>query len=182
MKVIDDVRIVKNPNDVFGGGDWRITGDVRGKNIAEQAKNFPAAWRNQASSLSVYENPEPGFRAFYRNSEGRIHIAERESKSVVLHEMAHHMEYEINGLSRASKAFLRRRYAGKVPKKLGGTYEDHEIGVSDKFNDKYIGKWYSSKATEVVTMGWEGLIHGKWSFWTGDAEWRHLILGMAAAL
>ena len=166
----------------FGGGEWTVVTDTMKAKIEAEAKRFPTEWRDKLDYIGVDVGPASA-RAFYSHGDRMMMLAKGEKASVILHELAHQVEYVVPRLSTVTKQFLRRRYNGREIRHLGGTYRLDEVGVPDEFNDRYVGKWYDGKATEVLTMGVEGVWHGRHKFWTGrDSEWRHLILGMLAGL
>lgn len=90
--------------------------------------------------------------------EGNImQMGSRFNKTVLFHELAHHLESDLNAKA-ASNGFLlkRRKSADKYRlRQLTGNsgYSNDEYAYSDEFINHYIGKVYPRGTTEVWSMG-----------------------------
>jgi hypothetical protein len=107
-------------------------------------------------------------------------------RSTATHELMHRMEYVYGGIVRAEARFYAKRTAGEVAQRLqklqkGYGYRADEIAREDKFSEPYMGKDYGGRAWELMTMGMEGLMHGKYRM-EEDDEYRRWVLGVLAGL
>lgn len=131
----------------------------------------------------IHTNVEKGIRAHYKSWSNGIHISETghsSTTSTIVHEIAHAIEYKVPDISERSKAFLKQRAGGAELKKLSkltgsNGYRDDEVAYEDEWvkrgGDHYMGKWYDSKATELITMGIERLIKDPVDFALKDREY-----------
>lgn len=120
--------------------------------------------------------------------------------STLLHEMGHRVE-AVHGrpgvdgnrpIEQAMQKFLRERAGGSQTEKLAdiypnSAYEEHETAWRDKFIDAYIGRDYSGRASEVLTMGLQFLWFPERgrrfdSFDKPDEPMRDFVLGALASL
>lgn len=165
------------------------------KGFEESLKLYPAPWveKSRTNGIVFYTNVP---RAYYDGSgdlrgEKVAHycltVGSERFKSTAAHETGHRMEDVVPRLGRAAEAYLLRRTVGETARKMNditGTsvYEDHEIAWEDKFSDAYSGKIYRHKtgefyATEIMSMGMEGLMFGKHGIWEKDREHLEFVLG-----
>lgn len=77
----------------------------------------------------------------------------------LMHEMAHHVEFEDPIALSAAKSWVLSRATGK-PEKLSvlnndDRYGDNEIAYPDRFVMNYVGRVYEYDATEVLSVGFE---------------------------
>lgn len=121
-------------------------------------------------------------RAFHRA--GVIHINAMTDTSTVMHEITHATEQQTPSVLAASLAFLAKR-AGNEPLKLlrkltGLSYRADEYAYEDEFakrgGDHYMGKYYGSRATELLTMGIERLHKDPLEFRLSDPEYFDFVL------
>ncbi len=102
-------------------------------------------------------------RAFYRQSEGSIYVNSNESTSVVVHEIAHHVECA-GTLGPVSKGFMINQTEGSKTQHLGSHFENYEVFRDDKMATQYSGKWYGLDSTEVISVGAEHLFEDPTEF------------------
>ena len=95
-------------------------------------------------------NLKMGGRAFHQGQS--IHITNKDTPAVVIHEMGHFLEEHSPGMHRKVMAFYDSRTVGEKAVSLGSGYGRGELTKKDKFIDKYMGKVYP-KASEIVSMG-----------------------------
>lgn len=131
-------------------------------------------------------------RAYAHEGKRVVNIGASGQKSIVFHEMAHHIEFGDNTVGQASLDWIRSRAEGKAQKMKDLTgnpaYKDSEIAYPDHFVSPYVGKIYAYKQggqtkikpnTEVVSMGVERLsdpaamVH----FYLKDPEHFKFVLG-----
>ena len=110
----------------------------------------------------------PNGRAFHRID--AIHITEKESTKVVIHEMGHHLEKKSPGMYKKVKAFFDMRTEGEVAEWLGRGFGPDEFFKKDKFIDKYMGKVYEFDSTEVLSMGMEYIYNNPMKLMQKDPE------------
>jgi len=120
---------------------------------------------NKLVSRSVFDGDtinyvmmKPGWRANYDDYFNEIRISPTDGVSVVIHELAHGIEYRVPGITEKTKAFFERRTQGEQWQSLreltgNQSYRDDEEAKPDRFITPYIGKNVSSKGTEIITMG-----------------------------
>jgi hypothetical protein len=105
-------------------------------------------------------------RAGARPWENSVNVgASANNRAVMMHEMAHHLEYADKSIGSASLDFIQSRATTKDPKMLKEitgnlNYRDNEIAYEDNWVTPYIGKVYEKAgkiipATEVVSVGIE---------------------------
>lgn len=92
-----------------------------------------------------------------RTGEKIISLGSRFNKTVLWHEMAHHLENDAIAKGAANGYLEKRRTSEKLHslKSLTGNsgYRSSEKAYTDSFIDPYIGKYYRDGATEVFSMG-----------------------------
>ena len=97
-------------------------------------------------------NLKKGGRAFHQGQS--IHITNKDTPGVVIHEMGHFLEEHSPGMHKKVKAFYDSRTIGEKAVHLGSGYGPKELTKKDKFIDKYMGKVYP-EATEILSTGLE---------------------------
>lgn len=96
-----------------------------------------------------------------RNSDKVILLDGDFNKTVLFHEMGHHMESD-KALLQAAQAFLKKRRESDKLFRLqdlvkNSKYRRDELAYKDSFFNPYIGKYYRDGTTEVWSMGVESL-------------------------
>jgi|GEM_PF-7098012 len=107
-------------------------------------------------------------RAYADPSKKVVNIGASGKKSIVFHEMAHHLEFADDTVGKASVSWIRSRATGQIKtlNEIMGTkaYRETEIAFPDTFINPYVGKVYATRkngkaeilpTTEVVSMGVE---------------------------
>jgi SPP1 gp7 family putative phage head morphogenesis protein len=120
----------------------------------------------------------------------RVVIDRAEFSPVVVHELAHLVEFSDPRAVARSRAFLLARTKGEPLKKLRdltgiADYRDNEVAWEDKFWSPYVGKEYGAAATEVTSMGYERIMDSLTWFVRGshrqaDEEALFFMLGQLA--
>lgn len=91
-----------------------------------------------------------------RTDEKVVNLGTHFNKTVLFHELAHHLENDPIAKA-ASNGFLIKRRLSEKPvslKKLTGhNYGKHEVAYEDHFIAAYTGKVYDDQVTEVFAMG-----------------------------
>ncbi|MGN8554582.1 UNVERIFIED_CONTAM: hypothetical protein OHV15_18560, partial [Microbacterium sp. SLM126] len=92
-----------------------------------------------------------------RTDEKVINLGSRFNKTVLFHELAHHLENDPIAMA-ASNGFLKRRRESDTKftlRSLTGNkgYGPMEVAYKDGFIDPYVGKVYPGGITEVFSMG-----------------------------
>ena len=79
------------------------------------------------------------------------------NRTILFHEMAHHLEDDPMAVAASQGFLVKRRKSEKLHKlrKLSGwsSYKADEVAYEDEFINPYIGKKYDSDVTEVFAMG-----------------------------
>lgn len=104
-------------------------------------------------------------RSFYNNNGmatlfQKSEPSDRSLKAVTVHELGHWFEDAARTTS-YSNAFIKSRLKpGEKPKQLPKSrgYDPGEIVYKDKFFDPYVGKIYTHRATEVISMGMQYMV------------------------
>lgn len=96
-----------------------------------------------------------------RSSDKVILLDSDFNKTVLFHEMGHHMESD-KALLQAAQAFLKKRRESDKLFRLqdlvkNSKYRRDELAYKDSFFNPYIGKYYRDGTTEVWSMGVESL-------------------------
>jgi len=150
------------------------TGEVRGPTYG--------AYRKQNFRVGTLEGGSA--RAYHQDGIG-IHVPSStgEFDSVMLHEYGHRVEYTNRKVKSAVQEFLADRTAGEQVRQLREVmpfngYRADELVKKDKFASPYIGKIYDSGATEVLSMGLEGVFYGRHEIMAKDQAMADFILGL----
>ncbi len=97
-----------------------------------------------------------------RVGEKIINLGSRFDRTVLFHELAHHMESDPLAMAASNGFLLKRRQSDQLFRldemtghyKKDGGYDPHEVAYKDSFIDHYIGRCYvGSDITEVFSMG-----------------------------
>lgn len=125
-------------------------------------------------------------RASANSRTGKISVDSNFNKRVLFHELGHHFEFNNPMALQAATKFRDDRAKGRktIPlRKLSNlAYNRDEYAFPDNFFDPYVGKFYSSGSTEVVSMGLQQfasestILH----LFENDREHLELVVGMAA--
>lgn len=138
--------------------------------IAENTNRYLATNRKADPRWEVYTNSQGvlalretfpcGMRTVGYESVIRVD----DSKSTMVHELAHRMEDGNPHLRAVCEEFVRRRTTDDNGERERPTryYRDKEPVFKDHLTHAYIGKMYSKKHTEVLSMGMEMLMFGKY--------------------
>ena len=124
-------------------------------------------------------DPATFTREYYRESDSEIGANSNIADWVIVHEFGHHLEHKI-GMAPISRAFAMEkiRESGEEVKQYGSRYELHEVGAKDGFRDEYIGKFYASGSSEVLSMGLQYLFQEPLQFYRESPE--HFLYTVAA--
>lgn len=118
-----------------------------------------------------------------RLGEKVINLGSRFNKTVLFHELAHHLENDPIAKAASNGFLLKRREGDEVHtlRSLTGNkgYDSREIAYKDHFMDAYVGKIYRDGITEVWSMGVQYLANPKDAaiFAAKDPEMFALITG-----
>lgn len=125
-----------------------------------------------------------GRRLFIRGVTGRSNYGEGEvslrhgsSPKTLVHELGHWLEEIFPDIHSKCLRFLRRRTEGEAREHMGPGYDSWEFTRPDKFLDRYMGKDYGSRATEILSMGLELLYSDPWGL-LADEDYFDFILGL----
>lgn len=88
---------------------------------------------------------------------GVINVGKNNNKSVTMHEIGHHIEFENPQLKKAANEWMRSRATSLETQKLkdmvkGSSYKDPEVAYPGNYIDPYVGKVYDDGSTEVISM------------------------------
>ena len=167
-----------------------------GESLDEATAYLPREWVEDSNELGALEVRASVDRAHYSAGGGYLRVRPSD-RSVMLHELGHRIEHARPALRWLEAEFYRRRTSrgGRQEKarplsELTGWagYSDDELARKDRFTNAYIGKDYSrggrgpgaSNFYEVLTMGLEGVFHGKHDV-TNDRDLVEFIYGLLAA-
>ena len=93
--------------------------------------------------------------------EKRIAVGDRFDRTVLFHELAHHIEADEIAKAASNGFLVKRRKSPQVSllSEITGSsgYSDREVAYEDEFLHPYIGKVYPDSVTEVFSMGMEHL-------------------------
>jgi len=123
-------------------------------------------WRQGVAEFNklVSDTVAPALRAQFLEKPGRAHyspgseflrVANDAEIRTVVHEMGHWLENHSDDVRRKAMEFYQRRTAGDQLEPLGQGHYDWEMTRRDRFADKYMGHYYDSGDTEIVSMGLE---------------------------
>lgn len=161
------------------------------KSIRDVEKFYPREWLEASAETSVLATQKVK-RGFYRQmrSDPAVNkkigtIASDGSLTTALHELGHHMEEIVRGLSQAERQFYERRTKGEKLKWLGKPYDKTEKTRFDEFLSGYMGKDYGGSFWELFTVGMEDVFpHERKPFGIRerDTDYYDFILGILGTL
>lgn len=153
---------------------------VRGESIALNKEYVPSPpedywWADQGAEAE---------------DNGHYEFQETISKSTLLHETVHHMEY-VNrttgdgSIIEAEAAFIKRRTTHDGVRDEEETFRsDADFKIRpDSFADRYMGREYDGNSFEVLTVGAESVFRGKNGGFMGllnsrpDPDTKHFVIG-----
>lgn len=185
LKQIEKHRGLNTKDLVFQSIDHRVVADLN-----RVAKMIPEQWVQLAESRRgpckvMYDKRS---RGFYVN--GRNEMMLSDDIRVTLHEYGHRLEYNVPNLKKKVIEFYKKRTKGEKAVSLrdvtGVPYRPEEITKLDKFCDPYIGKLYEyqgiQNATEILSMGLEGLFYNRYNMWEKDPEMIKFIYGLLVTI
>ena len=171
--------------------DKNATTAIPEKALRQQSAEFYRLTGGRGSD-TIDDFTKDSDRAYAHEGKRVVNIGASGQKSIVFHEMAHHIEFGDNSVGQASLDWIRSRAEGKAQKMKDLTgnpaYKDSEIAYPDHFVSPYVGKVYAYKEdgqvkvkpnTEVVSMGVERLSDPKAmvNFYLKDPEHFKFVLG-----
>lgn len=124
---------------------------------------------------------------FTRTGEKVINLGTHFNKTVLFHELAHHLENDPIAKAASNGFLLARREGDKVHRLRDLTgitgYGRDEVAWKDGFTDPYVGKVYNGGVTEVWSMGVQYLANPQQAAWFAgkDPEMFNLITGYLSA-
>jgi SPP1 gp7 family putative phage head morphogenesis protein len=162
---------------------------VKGRNLLAKAQeSFPRSWvvlSEKASASQAVTIRLSTDRAHYIPGWAKFRI--NNSLPTVSHELAHRMEEVVPSIRDLEKQFYERRTKGEAPRTLRSLtgisgYRPQEIARKDKFLDPYMGRDYNGIAYEILSMGIESLVGGKYNIVKDDPDYASFIIGLLAGL
>ncbi len=130
------------------------------------ASRYPTAWWQASNGVGPLKaGVSKDSRGYYQHATGELALSGRPSaeRDVAIHELGHRFEHTVPKALDMAQEFYRRRTAGEQPRPLGAGYEPSERTRPDRFFDPYVGKVYRSGGTEVLSMGLEATLGGRYS-------------------
>ena len=123
---------------------------------------------------------EYGDRGYFDFLHKKIVISKR--PTVAVHELSHGLEATNPWIIDAEKDFFNKRTAGEKKQLLKDvtgdmSYDDEECKI-DHFINPYIGKIYGGNTYELLSMGLEFILYGKYGKIKDDEEYAAFILGI----
>ena len=129
-----------------------------------------------------------GRRAQYNNVDydSAIRIPKGERRSVIAHEIGHHLEEHSAFLREAQQEFFDARTSGLDVERLrditgDSGYGRQEVAIEDDFTNPYMGRIYGQrgqqKAFEILTMGLEQMYKDPVAFADEDPQMFDFIYG-----
>jgi hypothetical protein len=186
------------PSNQVSGGlslDAKALERLRKDGLSEQEVS---GWFQQFHHQVGLPTPQKAIKFTYNDDRARffakpdlLNIGAKFSRRLMLHELAHRLEYRCPEISIANKQWVAARAAQAqfqaavplqelVPK---GKYAEDEKAFPDHFVDPYVGKQYADMATEVLSVGLEHLADAKGlvRLYRQDSEHFFLTLGALQA-
>jgi phage putative head morphogenesis protein, SPP1 gp7 family len=187
--VLDALKRIRPFADTKSVHTYAKGSSVRGRDLlAKTQAYYPKAWVDQSAAASksspVSVRLTKG-RACYIPS--RTQYCVTDDARVCAHEMAHRMEAVVDGVKGMEKSFYDRRTEGEKARTLRSLtgirgYGADEIAKKDKFLNPYMGRDYSGRAYEILSMGVESLAGGSYDIVKDDPDYAAFIVGLLAGL
>ena len=156
------VNFKQSVDKVTNAGDKKYTHD---KPVLKNAISEFLRFTNWKDSDQYFKEVFYGSERAYADIKGlSINIGKatndsRKRADVMFHEMGHLIESNNNSVFSLCEKFRKSRATGSIQKlsKITGnnTYRDDEVGYPGRYLTPYVGKIYSSQATEVLSVGLE---------------------------
>ncbi|MGH7880394.1 MAG: hypothetical protein ACREQD_12995, partial [Candidatus Binataceae bacterium] len=156
-----------------GGVDLEFTSAGRGRGaelLREASAKYPDAWvkkSNAVGKVSARFNRSRGWhRSAPADAFGNFNSTIKLGyKKTAIHELGHRMQAVMPGLDNFFSQLHARRTAGEPLERLShlkprGRFDWNEVARPDKYADAYFGKEYSGTPLELLTMSYQGLLHG----------------------
>lgn len=142
------------------------------KNMMDALNFYPADWLEQSKSEKV-------LKVMWSNGRGEYWggIDTNDTIATAVHELGHHWESKIMGVSKSAKEFYKKRTDGEKEVWLGKGYKRDERTKKDKFVNPYMGKVYDDGETELISMGYQYLFTD-FNLLAQDEEYLNWVLGM----
>lgn len=159
------------------------------KNLLNRVSRFlPEDWIKASNAGKPFKVVKADGRAYYAQHRNEMRLGN--SPSTALHELAHRIEAEIPDLHEKLLEFYDKRTEKDTLQRLKDItvldYADYEVTKADRWSDPYIGRYYEYGgdrfATEILSMGLEGLFFGKHGIWSKDPELLKFIYGLVVSL
>lgn len=159
-------RLLAEVRPGYGTGNLKVArkSDVS-EMIKDQAQYLPREWVDQSSQFSAVRTKAVTGRAYYSSGDELIQVR-RGDRSTALHELGHRMEHMRKSIRDAEAAFYKHRTGDEPLRRLadihpGQGLRHEEVTREDKFTSAYMGKEYGGQFYELLTMGLEGVFHGR---------------------
>lgn len=115
-------------------------------------------------------------RSFFSDRNTAINLTPQSETKTVVHELGHWLEHHDPEVKRKANEFLDRRTQGETPQKLSELtglhgYDGTEFAKADQFMNPYMGKLYSDKSTELISMGLEHMVSDPLEFARKDPDY-----------
>lgn len=179
IKEYREVGFVGKDGQTFRSGSSKVSQSMVNRTL----NNFPRDWSYKSATRPMITGTAK--RGFYNESRGELKISGIDAidkQITTYHELGHRIEDLNPEIHNLLLEFYDRRTANDDLMKLSDVtgikdYADNEVTRVDKFNSPYMGKDYDREGTELLSMGIEGLISGKYEL-EKDKDYATLILGI----
>ena len=197
LEVMSEVRDFGGETHNFQGGSSQAK-----RALKKAEKRYPKDWVEKSAHQTEGDIPrgskrplyiEDTNRGYYSQNRGEVSVGRGDPDSTATHELGHSMEQHAAPDSKIAKLeheFVEGRAAeGEVPTQIFPDHPDpevqKEVGIKDEFKEHYMGKTYEHQgdpyAAEVLTMGYEGLMHDKYGV-AEDTDMTDFVLGMVVGI
>lgn len=198
--VIEDIRSLGPTKSItFEAGSTQTGKQL----IADVLKMLPTEWGDGLADLSAHKNMKvttltsPKARSYMSPTGDRLALM-KDDTPTALHEVGHWLEYigytygyssrsgvgpeRLSGLAQDFLDFRRQGFPLELLSKLTGDsgYRANERAWKDHFTVSYIGKNYHGTASEITSMGLQGIYYNRYDIWDKDQDMAAFILGMLA--
>jgi len=152
-----------------------------GADAKRRAREFAIEYfqmaNGQGSGVQQYKFDRS--RAYADQTDRSINVGANLSRRIVFHEQAHHLEFEESRIYAAAVEWRSRRATGEA-QPLGFGYDADERAIPGGFVNSYVGKIYTTRSTEVVSVGIEHFAteDGMLNLYNQDREHFDFILGV----